>query len=311
MQSKKIKIICFSVIGSDAKEFELSWGRLYSLVAGLFLVLLTLVALSVGVFTDFYHNIENASLSKLNTILKSQLTQMGSKVSHIQAKIDVLETNDDRLRLVADLPEIDSDTRNVGVGGFLYEVSYAAPVHGLPSADKLNDYQKILEKVERRVDLTKASQEEISYKLAENQQIIKHLPSIRPTIDGTIKDAFGFRKHPLLDKIKHHGGIDISSPRGTEVFATAAGVVEKVVTKYKVNKSWGKYVIINHGSGLKTLYGHLSKVLVKKGQRVDRWKPVGLVGETGMATGPHLHYEVIKDGKREDPLKFILNDTVF
>ncbi|MCG8605702.1 M23 family metallopeptidase [bacterium] len=311
MQSKKVKIICFSVNGSHAKEFELSWSRLYSLAAGLFLVLLTIVALTVGVFTDFYHNIENASLSKLNTILQSQLTQMGSKVSHIQAKIDVLETNDDRLRLIADLPEIDSDTRKVGVGGYLDEVSYTAPLNGSPIIEKLDDYQKILDKVERQVDLTKASQEEISNKLVENQKIVKHLPSIRPTIDGTIKDAFGFRRHPILDKIKHHPGIDISSPRGTEVFATAAGVVEKVVTKYKINKSWGKYVIINHGSGLKTLYGHLSKVLVKKGQKVDRWKPVGLVGETGMATGPHLHYEVIKDGKRENPLKFILNDTVF
>ena len=311
MQNKRLKVIYFSVTGSDANEFELSWGKLVSLLGGGFLILLALVALSISLFTGFYHNIENASLVKSNNILRSQLTQMGGKLDHIQAMMEVLEGQDDELRLIADLPKIDSDTRNVGVGGLIDEVAFSILVSDHALAEDLVDYQQLLDEVERRIELTKASQDEVGAKLVDNKEIMKHLPSIRPTLDGTIKDRFGFRKHPLLDRIQDHKGIDISSPRGTEVLSTAAGVVEKVVTKYTVNRSYGKYVIINHGSGLKTLYGHLAKVLVKRGQKVDRRKRIGLVGETGLATGPHLHYEVIKNGQRENPLKFILDDKVF
>ncbi|MFQ5601968.1 MAG: M23 family metallopeptidase [bacterium] len=271
-----------------------------------FVLMLFLVSATIAIFTDFYENIEIASLSKMNGMLKTQLAEMGNKVYQIESKIQNIEKEDDNLRLIANLKPIDSDTRDVGVGGF-YNVNSEVHIVSDEISDHVFDYQNILDKMERRIELTKVSREQIKNKLKENKTILKHTPSIKPLINGQIRDKFGFRVHPIIDKIRHHNGIDITAESGTEVFATAAGVVETVKTNYTVNKGYGKYIIIDHGFGLKTLYGHLSKVLVQKGEKVDRWKPIGLVGETGLATGPHLHYEVIKQGRQEDPQKFILN----
>jgi murein DD-endopeptidase MepM/ murein hydrolase activator NlpD len=303
MQYKKVKIIYFSATDSEAKQLELSWGKFLSLLFTAFILLLIIVSATIALFTDFYHEIQIASLTKINTVLKEQLVDMTSKVREVQARIQDLEKEDDQLRIVANLPRIDADTRDVGVGGIM-NVNY--PVAPDPFSAELFEHQRLLDKLERRIDLTKTSRDEIKRKLDENQQILKHTPSIRPLIDGIIKDKFGLRLHPIIDKIQHHKGVDIASDRGTEVLASAAGVVKKVVND-NLHRGYGKHVIIDHGRGVETLYGHLSKVLVRQGDKVDRWKPIGLVGDTGLATGPHLHYEVIIDGEPQDPVKFILN----
>ncbi|HEX9654939.1 MAG TPA: M23 family metallopeptidase [bacterium] len=266
-------------------------------------MLLIIVSVTLAFFTNFYQEIELASLSKLNTVLKEQLLDMSGKVSQIESRIHELEKQDDQLRIIADLPRIDSDYRDVGVGGIM-SVNYPMAPDEL-SAD-IFEHQRLLDKLERRIELTQTSRDEIKGKLDENQKILKHTPSIRPLIDGVIKDKFGLRLHPIIDKIQNHKGIDISAERGTEVLASAAGVVKRVVTD-NIHRGYGKHIIVDHGRGIQTLYGHLSKVMVKEGEKIDRWKPIGLVGDTGLATGPHLHYEVIIDGDQQDPIKFILN----
>lgn len=306
MPHKRVKIIYFSEHDSDAKQLEFSWGKFTSLLFSAFIGLLILVAATLLLLTDFYQKMEIASLAKLNNMLKSQLADMNGKVVQIEAKIKELENDDDELRIIADLPKIDADTRDVGVGGFTL-VNYEIPLVTDEVSQTVIEYRQLLAKLERRMELTEASRDEIRSKLEENKYIMKHTPSIKPIIDGTIKDKFGFRLHPIIDKIKAHTGVDIAAERGTEVLATAAGIVEKVNTEYKVNHGYGKYIIVDHGNGTKTLYGHLSKVLVREGEKIERWKPIGLVGETGLATGPHVHYEVITDGKQEDPVKYILN----
>ncbi|MFQ5649707.1 MAG: M23 family metallopeptidase [bacterium] len=269
-------------------------------------MLLFLVSGSLAFFTDFYQNVTISSLSEINEQLKSELVNMDGKLAQIEGRVKELEREDDHLRIIADLPKIDDDTRNVGVGGVI-PVNFEFPVVSKEVADQVMEYQEVLDKMERRLALTRHSRDEIRHKIEHNKVVMKHTPSIRPLLGGRIKDKFGFRIHPLLEKVKHHKGIDIAAERGTEVFATAAGKVEKVVTDYKKNHGWGKYVIIDHGFGIKTLYGHLSKVLVQKGQKTDRWKAIGMVGDTGLATGAHLHYEVRKDGQAIDPLAYILN----
>lgn len=306
MQNKKVKIIYFSLKDSTSREFELTWRKFFSLLFTTFVVLLFVVSGSLAFFTDFYQNLEISSLSKTNRHLKSQLIDMDNKLARIEDRVQELEIEDDNLRIVADLPKIDDDTRDVGVGGII-PVNYELPMVPRGLAEQVTEYQDLLDKMERRLELTKHSREQIRAKLEQDKLVMKHTPSIRPLMGGRIKDKFGFRLHPLLEKVRHHKGIDIAAERGTEVFATAAGRVEKVVTNYKTNRGWGKYVIIDHGIGIKTLYGHLSKVMVQEGQMIDRWKPIGLVGETGLATGPHLHYEVRKNGKHIDPEEYILN----
>jgi murein DD-endopeptidase MepM/ murein hydrolase activator NlpD len=166
----------------------------------------------------------------------------------------------------------------------------------------------LISQLEKNLSHTQELQKTIIEKFEVRRKQLEHIPSIKPLLSGRITDLFGKRVDPFVSRIRHHQGLDISSPRGTEVFAPADGMIEFVKTSYRRNSGYGKAVVINHGYGIKTLYGHLSEVKVKSGQKIERWDIIGLVGETGRATGPHLHYEVWVDGAACDPLRFILNN---
>jgi len=118
---------------------------------------------------------------------------------------------------------------------------------------------------------------------------------------GGISSRYGYRKNPFSEAREFHGGIDFRGKVGTEVVTTADGVVEKA----KYVKGYGKHVVIKHKKGYKTLYGHLSKIEVKKGQRVVAGEKIGEIGSTGRSTGPHLHYEIIRYGRRLNPSKYM------
>jgi len=305
MQNKKVKIVYFSLHDSQAKEFELTWARFYSLMMTVVVILCLLITGSIALFTDFYHNLENSSLSKLNAHLQQQVDDLGATIVSFETRIAQLEQNDNDLRVIADLPKLDDDYRNVGVGGGQNNIAPDFAFVSNEAVEQVHEYRDALESMERRIELTLNSHQQIKQKLQDNKNVMQHTPSIRPVIDGTLRDKFGKRLHPLLNKIRHHYGVDFAAERGTEVYATAAGVVERVVVNKRTG--FGKHVVINHGFGIKTLYGHLSKVFVRQGQKIDRWKPIGLVGSTGLSTGPHLHYEVQKQGRPIDPMTYILN----
>lgn len=128
-------------------------------------------------------------------------------------------------------------------------------------------------------------------------ELLKYIPSYVPVASKSfqnVSSTFGYRKHPILHKRKFHSGIDIVAPKGTTVMATATGIV----VNSSFTKGYGNYILIKHTSSLKTLYAHLWVNLVKTGDAVVQGQIIGLVGDTGMTTGPHLHYEVhIKDQK--------------
>ncbi len=125
-------------------------------------------------------------------------------------------------------------------------------------------------------------------------------PFGRPA-SGSVSSRYGYRKNPFSEAREFHGGIDFRGKVGEEVVTTADGVVEKA----KYVKGYGKHVVIKHKRGYKTLYGHLSKIEVTKGQKVVAGEKIGEIGSTGRSTGPHLHYEVIRYGRRINPSKFI------
>jgi murein DD-endopeptidase MepM/ murein hydrolase activator NlpD len=308
MRDKKIKLIYFSMQGSEVKSINLTWKRILSIMFSSFVVMLLLVGSSIALFTDAYHNVRIASLSKTNQVLTNQLQQINNKMARIETQMQIVERDDDDLRKRVGFSSIDGDLRKVGIGGTSEE---NPEVNALP-ADLKNQTMQInlaVDALERRIKLHFDNAKEVREKLREDSTRIKHTPSIRPVLegDGRFTDKFGMRLDPFIDRPKHHDGIDISAEPGTEVYAAAAGRVEKAEHSYRPRQGFGKMVIIDHGNGLKTLYGHLSQVKVKVGEIVDRWDIIGYVGETGRATGPHLHYEVWVEGKPINPELHILN----
>ena len=134
------------------------------------------------------------------------------------------------------------------------------------------------------------------------------IPAIQPVSNEKltrVASGFNYRIHPIY-KVRHfHTGIDFSAPRGTEIYATGDGVIESVTMK---KGGYGYHVVINHGYDYKTLYAHMSRFKVKVGERVKRGDVIGYVGSTGTSTAPHLHYEVIKNGEKINPMNFFFND---
>jgi len=132
------------------------------------------------------------------------------------------------------------------------------------------------------------------------EDFIGDIPSIYPTF-GRISDSWGSRIHPITKNLEFHNGIDISNKRGTPIYATAAGVVEKSI----YTRGYGRHIVLDHGNGYKTLYAHLQVQNVKKGDAVTKGQIIGEMGNTGLSTGPHLHYEVIYNSRKLNPANFL------
>lgn len=143
--------------------------------------------------------------------------------------------------------------------------------------------------------------ENVENSVRERNQLLRFIPSILP-VDGPISSPFGIRTHPLFHKKRKHNGIDIPAPYGAPVVATADGSVRYV----GYNKGYGRMVVVQHGNGLITRYAHNSKIIVKKGQKVEKGQKIAEIGSSGIATGPHSHYEVLLHKTPVNPELFIL-----
>ncbi|MCD6165555.1 peptidoglycan DD-metalloendopeptidase family protein [bacterium] len=307
MPDKKIKFMLFSFRDSEFKTYDLSIKTVCMLFALLFVGMFILATFFFSLFTKALHNYKLANLQRENIILVSQLSSMQQKLNKIKLKLQELEKLDDDLRIIADLPQLDSDIRDVGTGGAVERVDYVLNELPIEVSKKAKAVHSDLDRLERLILLEHQSFREIQKKIQTNKNLLMHTPSIRPVLVGRLKSKFGYRIDPFLGVIKHHNGIDLAARIGTPVYATADGVVEVAQRKFQRNKGYGLHVIINHGNGIKTVYAHLSRIYVKTGQRVKRWDKIGEVGKTGRATGSHLHYEVRVNNKPVDPLTFIYN----
>ncbi len=304
MESRNLKLLFFSTRDSELKTVNISFKALIAIVLALGIGIFTLTGIFTALIVKYYQNYKISELRRQNLVLVSQIATMEGKLKSVQARLKELEKFDNDLRVLADLPKLDEDVRDVGVGGT--ENYNALALEDLP--DPLNEQVLAmtadLDKLDRQIDLEFSSFREIENRLQEDKQRIRHTPSIRPVLHGWLKSKFGPRLDPFLDVIRHHDGVDIAAEKGTPVYAPADGVVKAVGYD---RKGYGRYIVIDHGYGIQTLYGHLSAANVKKGQKVKRWEKIGEVGRTGRATGYHLHYEVRVHNRPVDPLTFIFN----
>ncbi len=310
MRDKKIKLILFSLQGSEVKTVNLSWKRIISIMFSSFVVMLLMVGSSIALFTDFYKDQRITRLLRSNQALSNQLHHMSNKVTQIESRIQIIEQNDDSLRIIAELPRMEADVRKVGTGG-PYGEFVDVDLNALPE-DLKSQTQKVnslLSEIEGRIDIHNHNADQVEKKIQQNVAQLRHTPSIRPVLRelSRITDSYGMRFHPLVERKKHHDGMDIAAEVGTDVFSAAAGVIIRAEGNYKPGSGYGKVIVIDHGYGYKTLYGHLSKVIVREGERVDRWQIIGLVGKTGLTTGSHLHFEVHVNDTPVNPIDYIID----
>jgi murein DD-endopeptidase MepM/ murein hydrolase activator NlpD len=250
----------------------------------------------------------NRSASSQNEALRAELEHLRTGLRALQDTIAVISDRDQKLRILAGLPEVDSAVRAAGIGG-----------PGLPTLSDDPVYQRNrqlgrltfatrtdLDGLIRRANVLSSSFAEITDSLERNVERLAATPSIMPTAGWLSSHFTRARKHPILHVSRPHEGIDVSAPMGAPVVSPAAGVVSRI---YR-SSGYGLVLEVSHGNGIETRYAHLSRTQVRQGQRVTRGQLIANVGNSGLSTGPHLHYEIHVGGRVVNPLTFVLPEAI-
>jgi murein DD-endopeptidase MepM/ murein hydrolase activator NlpD len=230
---------------------------------------------------------------------------MNSRIDQLASVLKEIEDRDDNIyRTIFEAEPIPVEERKAGVGGS----DRYRNLKGYENTKRITETAKKLDQLSRELYVQSKSFDEV-YKLAKNKEkMLASIPGIQPISNKDLKriaSGFGYRIHPIYKTLRMHEGIDFSAPIGTPIYATGDGTVERLKSRMS---GYGKVVKINHGFGYETLYAHMSKIIVRPGQKVKRGEIIGYVGNSGRSTGPHLHYEVRKNGKPINPIHFFYQD---
>ena len=237
--------------------------------------------------------------------MKLQYDIINDKIQNIDEYLIEMQDRDDNIyRMIFEAEPIPTSVRKAGYGG---SSRYDA-LNGYDNSEIVKDITEKIDIIESQLNVQSKSFDDV-YEMATNKaRMLSCTPAIMPVKDVDIyriSSHYGYRTDPFYKIQKMHSGIDFSAPIGTKIYCTGDGVVEKVT---KGNSGYGNNIVVNHGYGYKTRYAHLSKALVKEGQKVTRGEYIADVGNSGKSTAPHLHYEVIKNNKAINPVDFFFND---
>jgi len=220
-----------------------------------------------------------------------------------QVLSDVRRRDDNVYRVIFEADPIPADVRRAGYGGS----NRYKDLEDYASSDMIIATRQRLDQLTKQLYVQSVSLDEVAALTLRKQDMLASIPSVQPipTDHTQVSSGYGSRLHPIHKIVKMHAGMDFTSPVGTEIHATGDGVVD--FADYATN-GYGIHVVIDHGFDYKTLYAHMDRLSVRKGQRVKRGDVIGVVGNTGLSAGPHLHYEVHKNNEPIDPANFFFND---
>ena len=257
------------------------------------------------IFFQYFDSPKEKRLKGEINHLLSQYEIINNDLEKIELVLDDIQKRDDNIyRTIFEADPIPTSIRKQGFGG----VNRYKKLSGYSNSDLIINTTKKIDQLTKQLYLQSKSFDEI-IELAKNKsKMLASIPAIQPVANKDLKrmtSGYGYRIHPIYKTRKMHYGMDYSAKVGTEIYATGDGVISKVK---RSKRGYGNYVKINHGFGYETLYAHMSKYIVKKGQKVKRGEVIGYVGNTGISTAPHLHYEVRKDNKKINPVNFYFND---
>jgi murein DD-endopeptidase MepM/ murein hydrolase activator NlpD len=301
MANRKIKYF-YNTHTLSYEKVRTSWAALLLRVFG-FLSAAAVFATVIMYFAYRYldspkEKLLKRELQKTNhqyQVLNHQLAAMQTVLKDIEDRDD----NTYRVIFEANPPE-----RNIGYGGAnLYN-----SLEGYDNSELMINASKKLDVLSRELYIQSKSFDQLNRLIQSKAEILSSTPAIQPISNKQltrIASGFGYRIDPVYKIMKFHSGLDFTASTGTPIYATGDGVVSEAVFD---NSGYGMHVVINHGYGYQTLYGHMSRMKALVGQKVKRGDVIGYVGSTGKSTGPHCHYEVIKNGEKIDPVNFFFSD---
>jgi len=240
-----------------------------------------------------------------NREIRADFISLAEQVQRMERQMKELEKRDNEVyRAIFEATPIPDSARAQELATQL-EID---KVEKLGSRELVTSITKTVNNVLARMEAQRSSYQEVAQLIKDKERLLAHTPAIQPVSNknlNRIASGFGYRIDPIYKTTKLHAGLDFTAPQGTPIYATANGRVE---TAGNIGDGYGRHVIVNHGYGYKTLYAHMVRVKARVGQTVKRGEVIGWVGSTGKSTGPHCHYEVIKNGRPIDPIYFFYND---
>jgi murein DD-endopeptidase MepM/ murein hydrolase activator NlpD len=256
-------------------------------------------------FAMFFDSPKEKALLREIEQLTIQYELMNKDMDNVEKVISHLEQTDDNLyRTIFEAEPIPATLREGGIGG----VNRYKELEGYDNSKIIIETSKRLDKIRKKVYIQSKSFDDLIALAKSKEEMLACFPAIMPISNSDLTrtaSGFGLRIHPYYKITKFHKGMDFTAPQGTEVYVTADGVVE---TYSQDKRGYGNHIIIDHGFGYKTIYAHLDRANVRRGQKVKRGDVIGFVGNTGMSLAPHLHYEVHLNDNPVDPSNYYFND---
>ena len=303
MRGPNWHLVLFS---SCSRKVELKLNRCRLVIFGVVpLLVLVLLAASSPLMPGRRANGSNTQLDAEFALLSRSLDLTEGRLALLESSLNELVALDEKVRVVSDLDVISKEVRDLGVGGTDWHLRRPRAVRP-ELGRRIAMIGERIEALKRQTRFEHQSFQEIVGSLADRQRRLAHTPSIMPA-RGFITSYYGWRRHPLTRQSEFHRGLDVANLVGTPVVATADGQV--VFAGWK--SGFGRFLEIDHGYGYVTRYGHLRTIMVRVGDMVFRGQTVARVGSSGAATGPHVHYEVMYNGKHTNPKSYIRHAGLF
>ena len=282
-----------------------SWKKRLLRVLGFLATAVVFASVIVFLAYNFFDSPKEKQLRRQLEETTFQLDLLKQRADQVDLVLRDMQDRDNTIyRVIFEADPIPQSVREAGYGG----VDKYNDLKGTYNSESVIDVTKRFDKLSKQLYIQSKSFDEVFGLVKNKAQMLSSIPAIQPISNkdlNYVASGFGWRIHPIYKTEMMHSGMDFTAPIGTPIHATGNGTVVKVEAN---GRGFGNNVTINHGYGYQTLYGHMSKMTVRPGQKVNRGDIIGYVGNTGSSTGPHLHYEVHKSGSPVNPINFYFND---
>ncbi|MFV0291303.1 MAG: M23 family metallopeptidase [Mangrovibacterium sp.] len=292
----------------ETLSFENHKGGLKTKVSSIVIVISLAIVLAILisiVFLQYYESPRMLVQQKKNEKLMAQYEIMSKNMDDMERVLSDIQLRDDNLyRVVFEADPIPASIRMAGFGG----INRFEQLENLDENELVKISAQKLEILTKQAYVQSKSYEELATLARNKEEMLASIPAIMPVSDKKLKylaSGYGYRIDPVYKVSKFHQGMDFAAPIGTPIYATGNGVVDRVQI---LNGGYGKNIIIDHGYGYETMYAHMHTVKVTDGEKITRGQLIGTVGNSGKSTGPHLHYEVRKDGVAMNPQYYYFKD---
>ena len=277
------------------KRTTFKYAAMFLLASALFAFLFVFIA------GQYVESPKEKALKRELQNMQLQYNILNKKMDEAEAVLaDVADRDNNLYRVYFEANPIPEEQRKAGFGG----VNRYKDLEGFDNSKLIIQSSKRLDILQKEIVVQSKSLDDIAKLAAEKEKLLAAIPAIQPVSNkelSRISSGYGVRTDPFTKAKKMHLGMDFAAPRGTPIYATGDGVVIRADSR---SSGYGKHIRIDHGFGYETLYGHMYKFSVRRNQRVKRGDLIGFVGSSGRSDGPHVHYEVFKDGRRINPINF-------